>query len=269
MVVRMAALALRVRRGVECRDVTVGSHRPLCKFRSPARGVGKLDSVSCFDEYWDGSTGHEPKVLCNQSALRRQAVGFCDNPPPGPIRHLRACAGVRMQCDGNGQKTAPSGPDRGYTFVMIGNQLIRCAGCLVLLALACALPGADGLAVADATGPLDLASALTKPITETRPVRPIPGQTTSRDDSMDLGATPLNPGLPTAPLTLAPDSGRLSAQADWLRIYGRQRHLPAPPPTSFFQLVAPNFLQKPNYVFHLSSDWHSWATLGAGFTQLF
>jgi len=71
------------------------------------------------------------------------------------------------------------------------------------------------------------------------------------------------------PIAPWPSAGRLSGKADWLRIYGRLRQLPAPPPTSFFQLIAPNYLQRPNYVFHLSSDWHSWATLGAGFTKLF
>ena len=169
----------------------------------------------------------------------------------------------------NRKKSAHGGRNWGYTDGMNGSQLLRSVSCLTLLVAAHVAMGADSLATGVATAPFDLASALTRPIPDVRPVQPIPGQTVSSDDSLDLGATTATLGLPSAPIPLWPAAGRLSGQAEWLRIYGRQRQLPAPPPTSFFQLVAPNYLQKPNYTFHLSSDWHSWATLGAGFTQLF
>ena len=144
-------------------------------------------------------------------------------------------------------------------------SLIRGASCLLLVQLA---HGSEVAAMEDPSAHYDLSSALTKPIADA-PETPEAGQTASHADDMDLGVCAIAPLAGEAPIPLWPSAGRLSGKADWLRIYGRQRHLPAPPPTSFFQLVAPNYLQRPNYIFHVSSDWHSWATLGAGFTQLF
>jgi len=148
---------------------------------------------------------------------------------------------------------------------MVGRTLIRGASCLLFVQLAHA---AEVVAMEDPTARFDLSSAVTKPIADV-PETPEAGQTAHHDDAMDLGACQSTPLPCVTPIALWPSAGRLSGTAEWLRIYGRQRHLPAPPPTAFFQLIAPNYLQKPNYVFHLSSDWHSWATLGAGFTKLF